>query len=178
MMFFLIFQNIVVGTPVCQYATAEFHCWYTGGPIRGERVNIGIFSLFLKLSYKRNGHQTSSRISQYIFPPDIGPVKESSADMESPTQEVLLRIPRVTRKGGLGPSRDSSSIYVWTRLGYSILLKYLRMASSALFGLSGRMPKAELDVLIYVYLASTSLRSPLLWSVAAKLLPRIRYSFF
>ena len=40
MMFFLIFQNIVVGTPVCQYATAEFHCWYTGGPIRGERVNI------------------------------------------------------------------------------------------------------------------------------------------
>ena len=38
-MFFLIFQNIVVGTPVCQYATAEFRCWYTGGPIRGERVN-------------------------------------------------------------------------------------------------------------------------------------------
>ena len=38
MMFFFIFQNIVVGTPVCQYATAEFRCWYTGGPIRGERV--------------------------------------------------------------------------------------------------------------------------------------------
>ena len=37
-MFFLIIQNIVVGTPVCQYATAEFRCWYTGGPIRGERV--------------------------------------------------------------------------------------------------------------------------------------------
>ena len=55
-MFFLIFQNIVVGTPVCQYATAEFRCWYTGGPIRGERVKhpldskIGPFPIAIVLS--------------------------------------------------------------------------------------------------------------------------------
>ena len=55
MMFFLIFQNIVVGTPVCQYATAEFRCWYTGGPIRGERVkhsivNVRFFPSYIKKS--------------------------------------------------------------------------------------------------------------------------------